>query len=76
MNDWEVSEIARPLQMLNMFPGLLNGDDKLIWLPHNKGIFTVKSCYWKKNNGRSATGFWPLKQIWKVTGPLKVSCFI
>ncbi|WMV54585.1 hypothetical protein MTR67_047970 [Solanum verrucosum] len=76
MNDWEVTEIARFLQLLSTFPRILNGVDKPIWLLHNKGVFTVKSFYWKKNNNQSTTGFWPWKQIWKVTSPLKVSCFV
>jgi len=75
LNDWEISRVAGLLQVLNPFPGVTEGPDSPIWKLHNKGSFTVKSCYWNMNHNRRMRMEWPWKLIWKIKIPLKVSCF-
>jgi len=75
-NDWEIEEVAMLLGVLNNFPGTSESSDKPVWKIHNKGVYTVKSCYWKMNHNVSRTERWPWKLLWKVKCPLKVSCFV
>jgi len=76
LNDWEIEEIAKLLEVLNNFPGTSPRSDKPIWKIHKQGVYTVKSCYWKMNYNISLTERWPWKLIWKVKCPSKVSCFV
>ncbi|KAG5569955.1 hypothetical protein H5410_059721 [Solanum commersonii] len=54
-NDWEIEEVAMLLGVLNNFPGTSESSDKPVWKIHNKGVYTVKSCYWKMNHNVSRT---------------------
>ncbi|CAN4089863.1 unnamed protein product [Withania somnifera] len=72
----KVDRVAGLLQALNQFSGVSLKPDKLVWKLHNKGLFTVKSCYWDRNTNHSLPIVWPWELIWKVKIPLKVSCFI
>ncbi|WMV45974.1 hypothetical protein MTR67_039359, partial [Solanum verrucosum] len=40
--------------------------DKPVWKIHNKGVYTVKSCYWKMNHNVSRAERWPWKLLWKL----------
>ncbi|WMV32616.1 hypothetical protein MTR67_026001, partial [Solanum verrucosum] len=66
LNDWEISRVVGLLQVLNPFPGVTEGPDRPIWKLHNKGSFTVKSCYscyWNMNHNRRMKMEWPWKLI-------------
>lgn len=71
LNDWEIGEFANLLEVLNSFPGLLLRPDRSRWKLHNKGLFTVKSCYWKLNTNHTLLDKWPWKLIWKTRSPLR-----
>jgi len=53
-NDWEIGEVANLLEVLNSHPALSVWHDKPRWKLHNKGVFTVKSCYWNLNTLQTA----------------------
>jgi len=75
LNDWEIGEVANLLGVLNSHPALSMRPDKPRWKLHNKGVFTVKSCYWNLNTRQSMVDIWPWKLIWKTKCPPKVACF-
>lgn len=76
LNDWEIEDVARLLEVLNTPPAISQRKDKPIWKLHSKGMFTVKSCYWRINVNQSVTKKWPWKLVWKTRSPLKVACFV
>jgi len=63
LNDWEIEEIAKLLEVLNNFPGTSPRSDKPIWKIHKQGVYTVKSCYWKMNYNISLIERCPWKLI-------------
>ncbi|KAF3652458.1 putative midasin-like isoform X7 [Capsicum annuum] len=76
LNAWEVQRVADLLLVINDFSGITNKPVRPVWKLHNKGAFTVKSCYWRRNTGQLQIRNWPWNLIWKVKIPLKVSCFV
>lgn len=75
INDWEIGEFARLLEVLHSQPALSMKPDSVRWKNHSKGMFTVKSCYWKLNTLQSLTDIWPWKMAWQTKTPPKVACF-
>lgn len=57
---WIISQVLPPKQTNSL---------------HNKGVFTVKSCYWERKNNQVNTEVWSWKLIWKVKKPIKISWF-
>lgn len=68
-------EVARLLEVLHKHPGLSLRADSMRWKIQAKGVFTVKSCYWKHNTLRHITDKWPWKLNWKTRSPPKTACF-
>ncbi|XP_055800464.1 uncharacterized protein LOC129869922 [Solanum dulcamara] len=78
--DWEINRVAELLQVLNGFPGVHAGPDLPVWKLHNKGCFTVKSCYWTLNYSRhlflhcrTAVDLWNIGKEWGEEGHKKTS---
>ncbi|WMV14116.1 hypothetical protein MTR67_007501 [Solanum verrucosum] len=57
LNDWEIEDVARLLEVLNTPPAISQRKDEPIWKLHSKGMFTVKSCYWRINVNQFYTTF-------------------
>ncbi|KAG5577642.1 hypothetical protein H5410_057776 [Solanum commersonii] len=57
LNDWEINRMVELLQVLNFFLGVNAGPDMPVWKLHNKGSFTVKSCYWRLNYSRTMKNY-------------------
>ncbi|KAG5576617.1 hypothetical protein H5410_056751, partial [Solanum commersonii] len=45
LNDCEIEEVAKLLEVLNDFLGTSYRYDKPIWKIYNKRVYIVKSCY-------------------------------
>uniref|UniRef100_M0ZX96 Uncharacterized protein n=1 Tax=Solanum tuberosum TaxID=4113 RepID=M0ZX96_SOLTU len=56
LNDWEVQRVADFLMVINDFNETTNAPDRPVWKLHSKGVFTVKSCYWRSTGCRLGTG--------------------
>lgn len=52
------------------------GADSLTWKGGNRLSFSVKGAYFLLCSLGAHQVIWPDKQIWKVTSPCKVSCFV
>lgn len=50
-----MTKIVRLLHVLSSFSGIATNVDNPIWSLHNKGAFTVKSCYWWRDNSQVNT---------------------
>ncbi|WMV42285.1 hypothetical protein MTR67_035670 [Solanum verrucosum] len=45
LNDWEVERVAKLLELLEKFPGIINAPDSLRWKHSKDGAFTVSRAY-------------------------------
>ncbi|KAG5572144.1 hypothetical protein H5410_061910 [Solanum commersonii] len=61
----EIGEVANLLEVLNSHSALSVRHDKPRWKLHNKGVFTVKSCYSNLNTLQTELDRWP----WKLVMP-------
>ncbi|WMV13961.1 hypothetical protein MTR67_007346, partial [Solanum verrucosum] len=68
--------VADFLDTIGQFKGTQEGKDELWWQGSDRGTFRVGKAYRWLNNHNQQNVNWPLKTIWKVIIPYKVSCFI
>lgn len=62
------------LRVLSSFPGTSERSDKPIWKIYNKGVYTVKSCYWKMNYNVSTN--WKMALKTTLEGDMSIESFM
>lgn len=76
LNNWEIDNLEKFYNALNLFKGPSSQEDNLTWQVDKQGRFSVKSAYKEFNHSNNQIDCWPWKLIWEVQIPYKVACFI
>lgn len=75
LNDWELGDIEAFHKTMAELNKLTASEDKAVWKPGNKRVFSVSSAYKSLGYSEARPNPWPWKLIWKTKIPYKLNCF-
>lgn len=75
LNDWE-TRFDEFQNTIHQFTGGKPDQDRLWWLVHSSGNFSVKSSFQMLNHIDNQNELWPWKHIRKINISYIVSCFL